>query len=320
MGAEREREDTDPTSKSGTEPGLGPGSDPNTAATVEDELPPPVDFDALHAALGDPLDLDDLPPAAHEIERGPEPRVGDSSGRSSATYASARPHTIPPTRAPSEDLNAPAVIVASEALDTVPTAAPKMTMPVRGAPPHPGAVPPVGALIPNRAPPSSGPHPAAPNANFPATPPQGFAPQRHVAQMTVRMPERPINRRPKTPTVVVRARGPSPRQKLLAFATVLILSTAAGIVIVILQKPEWVGLEANAKPTPSASTVPSVVPPPPASTTPPATSASAAPPPATSTTASVKKTPPAKPPAPLPTTAPAPAPAPKGGTTGNDRF
>lgn len=252
MGAEREREDTDPASKGGTEPGLGPGSDPNTA-TIEDDMPPPVDFDALHAALGDPLDLDELPPAAHEIERGPEPHGGDSSGRSSATYASSRPHTIPPTRAPSEDLNAPAVIVAAEALDTIPSAAPKMTVPLR-APVHPEH-----GVIPHHSPPSSGPHPAA--AGYTATPPQGMPAQRHVAHMTVRMPERPLNpRRPKTPTVVVRARGPSPRQKLVAFAAMLMLFTACGIAVVIWQRPAWVGLEpeppratASAAPAPSGA-------------------------------------------------------------------
>lgn len=254
MGAEREREDTDPTAKAGTEPGLGPGSDPNTA-TIEDDMPPPVDFDALHAALGDPLEFDELPPAAHEIERGPEPHGGDSSGRSSATYASSRPHTIPPTRAPAEDLNAPAVIVAAEALDTVPSAPPQMTIPVRAPPVHPNAH--HGAVIPNHAPPSSGPHPAA-AANFTATPPHGMPAQRHVAHMTVRMPERPINpRRPKTPTVVVRARGPSTRQKLVAFAAMLMLFTACGIAVVIWQRPAWVGLEPEPRATVSAAPAPS---------------------------------------------------------------
>lgn len=312
MGAEREREDTDPTSKGGTEPGLGPASDPNTAATVEDELPPPVDFDALHAALGDPLDLDDLPPAAHEVERAPpEPHGGDSSGRSSATYASARPHTIPPTRAPAEDLNAPAVIVATEALDTVPSAAPKMTIPVRGAPAHPN--PQHGMPIPH-GPPSSGPHPAAPPASFPATPPQGFPPQRHVAQMTVRMPERPIHRRPKSPTVVVRARGPSPRQKLVAFAAMLMLFTAGGIALVVWLKPQLVGLEPEPKPAPSASVIPSAALAPPPATTSAASTASV---PAPSTSATAPATPkkqtatPPKPPTPTP--APTTAAPPKAG-------
>src|SRR5688500_3497624 len=124
MGAERE--DTDPTPlKGGTEPGLGPKR-PNGAAGVSTpavEEPAPVDFDALHAALGDlPQPTGSMPPKA----------AADSEGRSSATYASARPHTIPPTHEPS-DLDAPPVIVASEDTATVPTAPPKMTMPLSAA-------------------------------------------------------------------------------------------------------------------------------------------------------------------------------------------
>ncbi|MBS2016769.1 MAG: hypothetical protein JST00_28045 [Deltaproteobacteria bacterium] len=311
MGAEREREKTDPTSKGGTEPGLGPGSDPNTAPTIEDTLPPPVDFDALHAALGDPLDLDDLPPAAHEVERALE--TGDSSGRSSATYASARPHTIPPTRAPSEDLNAPAVIVAADALDTVPSAAPKMTIPMRA-----GLTPPLGphGMMPNHGSPSSGPHPAA-NAAFPATPPQGFPAQHGGPQLTVRMPERPINRRPKSPTIVVRPRGPTPRQKLVAFVAMLLLFTACGIAVVIWQRPAWVGLEGPAKspasaaaptpapsPSPSTSHVPSPSPSPSTAGSAAASPAPSPAPPAASASASAKKSPPAKAPASNPSGAP----------------
>ncbi len=246
-------------------------------------MPPPVDFDALHAALGDPMDLEEPPPAAHEVERTSAPKQADSSGRSSATYASARPHTIPPTRAPAEDIHAPAVIVAPDTNDTVPSSAPKMTMPVRGAPPipHAKATAPLGAPIPTGPPhhtPSSGQIPAAP----PYMTPQSFAAQRHMQQMTVRMPERPINRRPKSPTVVVRGRGPSPRQKLLAFAAMLILFTAMGIAVVILQKPEWVGLspEPRREPTSSASSASS----------PPVTSTTSIAPSATATSAAVSAT------------------------------
>ena len=46
--------------------------------------PEAVDFDALHAALGDPLELDELPPAAIE---GDEERVGESSGATSRIRA-----------------------------------------------------------------------------------------------------------------------------------------------------------------------------------------------------------------------------------------
>jgi hypothetical protein len=289
MGAERE--DTDPTpNRVGTEPGLGKSSGATAAAaemTTEDDAPPPVDFDALHAALGDPLDyqdmgsgpavevgtedagdlLDGLEPAV-EAPGGKALRVGESSGRSSATYASARPHTIPPTRAPAEDPNAPAVIVASDT-DTVPTAPPQMTVPLAatphgpafgGAPPMPaplggppGSNPRVGiggAAGPHGAAPahpSSGPHPSAPDrtAGYAHTPHAFPVQPRGIAQMTMRMPDRPMNpRRGKTPTVVVRPRGPSAKQKLVAFMAMLLLVTACGIAVIIWRKPRWLGLDA----------------------------------------------------------------------------
>ena len=283
------REDIDPRPRrAGTEPGLGasaaPASGHAPVGTAEaDEGPEAVDFDALHAALGDPLELDELPPAAIEGEEeeeeelidGVEERVGESSGASSAAYASARPHTIPPSYSPTEDLNAPPVIVASE--DTVPSAPPNMTVPVAHA--HaightpssgipfiagPPASNPVGA---GRAPsgpqhvghPVSGPHRNAP-PGYPGAPP---ANQRGVAQMTMRMPERPLAppgvlnpRRGKTPTLVVRTRGPSAKQKLLAFMAMLLLVTACGIAVILWRKPRWLGLDAPAPPLPATMPVP----------------------------------------------------------------
>jgi hypothetical protein len=298
MGAERE--DTDPTaSRAGTEPGLGKGAGPASGATpaaaapfLEDDAPPPVDFDALHAALGDPLDYQEMP-SGPALEKGNEDedsdadhgpgaahagraeRVGESSGRSSATYASARPHTIPPTRATTEDPNAPAVIVASDT-DTVPTAPPHMTVPL-AASPHaqqyaaggllpggpvgpPGSNPHLGAaaagphgVVPVH--PSSGPHPASPplGGGYPHTPPPIPVQPRGGPQMTIRMPDRPVNpRRGKTATVVVRARGPSAKQKLLAFMAMLLLVTACGIAVIIWRKPRLLGLDSLGT-TPSAS-------------------------------------------------------------------
>ena len=70
MGAERE--DTDPNPKRvGTEPGLGKasGAGPAAAAAVPDDAAATVDFDALHAALGDPLEYDELSSGA-AIEKG----------------------------------------------------------------------------------------------------------------------------------------------------------------------------------------------------------------------------------------------------------
>jgi len=214
-------------------------------------------------------------------------RVGESSGRSSATYASARPHTIPPTRAPQEDPNAPAVIVATDT-DTVPSAPPQMTVPLAasphaaqftaggllpggaasaGAPPlvGPGSNPHIGAAAGSGshgaapAHPSSGPHAASPalGVGYPATPQPIPVQPRGGPQMTIRMPDRPVNaRRGKTPTIVVRPRGPSTKQRLLAFMAMLLLVTACGIAVIIWRKPHWLGLE-NLGGAPSATpTVP----------------------------------------------------------------
>ena len=298
MGAERE--DTDPNPKRvGTEPGLGKVSGQNPAAApalpeVTEEGPPPVDFDALHAALGDPLDYEELPsgPALEKLDEvdelfeqdqqeeedaaaatpvppvGGRPRVGESSGRSSATYASARPHTIPPTRSPVEDLNAPPVIVAVDDNATVPSAPPQMTVPIGAAPhlaPFPGQPIPTsprgGAAAPQPpgpSHPSSGPHPAA-AVGGPALShtPQPFPViQRSSApQLTMRMPDRPVNpRRAKTNTIVVRQRGPSTKQKLVAFMAMLLLVTACGIAVIIWRKPKLLGLDPGGTPSASSAT------------------------------------------------------------------
>src|SRR2546423_1864654 len=102
MGAERE--DTDPTpQKGGTEPGIGPPSAANGSSPAAPTEPEPVDFDALHAALGaveEPIvvarrrsvpDTEPPPPVEPTLPPPPEPatpppvqRVGESQGRSSA--------------------------------------------------------------------------------------------------------------------------------------------------------------------------------------------------------------------------------------------
>jgi hypothetical protein len=270
MGAERE--DTDPgIAKLGTDPGLGPPSAPRGAARPapppplparrvnNGAAPPlaapaagPVDFDALHAALGppsrDPDETLEMPPVAPrvgtarpEIERSPE-----SHGQSSASYASAAPRALPQAYTPTEEPDIPAVIVKHD--DTVPAAPPQMTVPM-GTPavgpgmvatpmPSPGPQP-VG-------PTSSGHHHAAPSADpyaFATHTPQQFVVPRGPGQPTVRMAERP--RRPRTPTVVVRRRGPSSLQKIVAFVAMLVLVTACGIAVIIWRQPAWVGLEAT---------------------------------------------------------------------------
>ena len=290
MGAERD--DTDPrVARAGSDAGLGHAA----------EEPATVDFDALHAALGDPLDYEEMQsgPALDkgvtaESDDGLEASLAaggaggngssESSGRSSATYSSARPRTIPPARLPVEDPNAPAVIVATD--DTVPTAAPQMTAQMtvplapaqRGVPPfagYPGA-PPMGMGVP------PGSHPALLNAMAPHAGMRGSHPQmpaassygqtpvpfpaqaRGVPHLTMRMPDRPVNpRRGKIATVVVRPRGPSAKQKLIAFMAMLLLVTACGIAVIIWRKPRWLGLEALAGPSAATSVlaIPSGAPP-----------------------------------------------------------
>jgi len=72
--------------------------------------------------------------------------------------------------------------------------------------------------------------------------------------MTMRMPDRPVNpRRAKTPTIVMRPRGPSAKQKLVAFMAMLLIVTACGIAVIIWRKPGLLGLDSLAPPTPSAS-------------------------------------------------------------------
>lgn len=302
MGAERE--DIDPAAKGGTEPGIGPKA---PAAATKPGIPPPavarrvngaapsadpapVDFDALHAALGE---------GSREAAPAPPVKmaVAESQGRSSATYASARPHAVPAAHVAAE-LSAPAVIVATD--DTVPGGPPQMTAPLT----TPMGVP----MTHPMGPPSSGPYPAAPHVSSspmavasPLSPntPQSFAVQGVPSsrpgqvQLTMRMPERP--RRPRTPTVVVRPRGPSTAQKLAVFALMLLLVSACGIGIVMWRAPQLFGL--GPKPVPSPVVPPKYVPPPPtvATVAPTATVSAAAATPSATTTAAASAKPKAAP-------------------------
>lgn len=95
-----------------------------------------VDFDALHAALGD---LPPPPPSSTPI-------LSESQGRANATYASARPRPVPSTRPPAVDLDAPAVIVAPE--DTAPLGLQRKTAPLGGvARPRASNAPPAHAGV-----------------------------------------------------------------------------------------------------------------------------------------------------------------------------
>lgn len=251
-----------------------------TNATSEDDgQADVVDFDALNAALGA------LPPPTSS-----SPIAAESEGRSSATYSSARPHTIPPSHAPASDMHAPAVIVAVND-ETIPSGPPaQMTVPMG-----------VGVGV------TPGPHPAAgmparpPSASDPAIASHPFTPQPFVAaagaapnpndpNLTMRMPERP--RRPRTPTIVVRSRGPSKSQKLLVFLAMLIVFVGGGIAFLIFYPGLGLNLVPNgsqpsARPSISLSaTTPSTLS---TNTTPPPTTPP--PPPATSPTTSAKKIP-----------------------------
>jgi len=256
-----EQEDTDPNK--GTDPGIGPptGASAKPSGQDAENGPAPVDFDALHAALGDPLDLEDVDAEEQTGRIG----VGESSGQSSAAYASTRPHTIPPTRPTTEDLNAPAVILADEVLAPAPSPAPlNVTVPM--APPI--ATPPPQPVALAAQPISSGQHLAAAPARAPHATPAPFP--MHQRSMTQQMPNRPIGQPPKrrrAETIVVRKRGPSRGKQLLVFLG-LILAMALGAGLVIWQRPGWVGLDsvlpvpASAWPPPAPLPADSAVAPP----------------------------------------------------------
>ena len=293
MGAEREDNPPAAHMKKRTDPGLGPSSEEVPSAE-------PVDFEALSAALGPadleaPLELGlgdegepDYEAGAHEeepveedevdiraakptlrlepvridrsekktqrferassekatirMERAPE-GFAESSGRSSATYASAKPHALPKAREVNEDPSTPAVIVHDN--DTVPSAPPKMT--VKQDAPRPPSGPYVAAAA---SVPSSQPIPLAAMPAYLASLPK--------TNDTMRMQERP--RRGRTPTIVVRARGPSRGQKLFAFMAMLVLFTAGGILAIMYLRPQWLGLgmpePAAAPPTQATSQTP----------------------------------------------------------------
>lgn len=225
--------------RSATAPGMGPPSSGRRAAA--EATAPAVDFDALSAALGGAGGAED---------------THDSHGRSSASYASTRPHAVPAAHITAEATE-PAVIVTVD--DTVPSAPPpNMTTPI--AVPHTAPLAIVGV-------PSSGSVPAA--VRVPSEPftPQPFTPTgRGGNQMTMRMAERP--RRPRAMTIVVRPRGPSTAQKLVAFMAMLVLVTACGIAVIIWRKPAWLGLvPENAIPPRAVTAAPVGKPPPPVTAT-----------------------------------------------------
>lgn len=219
------------------------GSGADGAANAEDDAGADVvDFNALHAALGD------LPPPPTSST----PNLGGaatSDGKNNATYASARPHTIPPTRAPAVDPNAPSIVVSDEvvmpppsSVPNMPVASSQMTIPM-GSPMMGG----VGAVSP-------GPMPVAPLVR-PPSPSHPFDPRypaQDNVQQTMHMagrpvapgaPIAPIPRRPRSPTMVVRARGPSGKKKALVFIGMLLLVVGVGVGVIIVVQPAGLSID-----------------------------------------------------------------------------
>lgn len=239
MGPERRESDTGSTGGAQA-PGSGGVADAPDGQPAEGDTAESVDvvdFDALHAALGD-LAAPPAPPAAPS-----SPSSGESKGQSSAMYASVRPHVIPKAYSPSEDPNAPAVIVETDAIAPEPGGSPanKMTLPMPGAlrfagPPSSGRqrtmpMPPRGAV----------PSPSTPFASTPlapvGSPLRGAAPQEGSA-MAPRHP-----RRSPKPTLVLR-RGPTRSQKLVVFLAMLVVVIAGGVAILGYYNP--MGLDLGA--------------------------------------------------------------------------
>ena len=177
--------------------------------------PEVVDFDALNAALG----------GAHEVPA-PVPPIADSEGRSSATYASARPHAIPATRGPVEIPHEPAVIVQTD--DTIQSGPPNMTVPLGSPPPRHGPVAQVTVPLPT---------PTVPTAA-----PAVFVRQKaDDAKYTLQMPQRP--RRPGGQTVVLaQSVGPTPQQKALVFVAMLVIVVFTGLAVLAYLRPDALNL------------------------------------------------------------------------------
>jgi hypothetical protein len=199
-----------------------------------------VDFNALHAALGD------LPPPPTSSTPNVS-SVATSDGKNNATYVSARPHTIPPTRAPVTDLHAPSIVVADDFTGPAPSSMPNMPL-TPGAPGAQMTIPMgapglggVGAV-------SSGSMPIAP-LNRPASPGHHFDPRypaQDNVQQTMHMPGRPIApipRQTRSPTMVVRTRGPSGTKKALVFIFMLLLVVGVGIGVIIVLQPAGLSID-----------------------------------------------------------------------------
>lgn len=172
------------------------------------------------------------PPRAPARDNGPSTplRTGESGGRANAFYAPARPHAVPAAHSPTEDPRAPAVIINDE-ID-------EKTLPDISS---------VSPLVHDTLPGSDELDTTIPFANgVQARPPRPPGP------MVGRREPSPLDRTQVLPrtkaaqsmrkTTMILKKGPSSRDKLLAFVGVLILTTACGIALIAWKKPEWFGI------------------------------------------------------------------------------
>lgn len=174
-----------------------------------------VDFNALNAALGDAPPSPPPPPSAPS-----PPGIGESQGRTNATYAS-RPRPVPQTRAPQMDPDTPAVIIQTD--DTAPTGPPiQMTVPMAGAPP-------IGSRGIGEPPTVRG---------RPGLPP-------NVTLTKTRV------RRPKSPTMIVRPRGPTTLQKVIVFLSLLFVFVAGGVAYLLHVNASLFGIEPASRSAPA---------------------------------------------------------------------
>jgi len=88
-------------------------------------------------------------------------------------------------------------------------------------------------------------------------------PENVNAKLTVQMPARP--RRPRTPTIVVRTRGPTKQQKLVVFVAMLLVFVGGGIAFLVYGKHIGLDLGVHAPTAPARTTgmtIATAVPPP----------------------------------------------------------
>lgn len=171
------------------------------------------------------------PPRAPARDNGPSTplRTGESAGRANAFYAPARPHAVPAAHSPAEDPHAPAVIINDEVdektLPDMPSVSPLVHDTLPGGDELDTTLP-LANAVPHR----------------PARPAGPMAGRRDSSLDRTQILPRAKAARSMHKTTVILKKGPSSRDKWLAFVGVLILTTACGIAVVAWKKPEWFGI------------------------------------------------------------------------------